>query len=164
MENWLPVVGYEELYEVSDLGRVRTIKTGHIKKPTPNTKDGRPCLLLWKKNKYRLFKVSRLILLAFHGPRPQGYEGCHSDGIVTNNLASNLRWDTRSNNQRDRVKHGTSNRGERCGTAKLTELQVHYIIDDARLQREIAAEYGIRQSQVSRIKSGVRWGHLRSHS
>lgn len=42
----------------------------------------------------------------------------------------------------------------------LTEADVLLIKQDTRLQRIIAAEYGIGQNTVSRIKNGVRWKHL----
>lgn len=162
MEIWKPVVGFEGRYAVSNLGRVKNVKTKRIKKPTPDKKDGRLFLLLWNGNKAKAVRVGRLVLLAFRGPPPNGHEGCHNDGNPANNRLTNLRWDTPSANQRDRVRHGTSNRGEQCGTSKLTEKQVLAIREDGRLQREIAEEYGVQQSVISRIKSGVRWGHLRS--
>jgi predicted secreted protein len=99
------------------------------------------------------------VLTAFVGPRPKGLQCCHNDGNPWNNKLENLRWDTAQSNQRDRAKHGTSNRGERCASAKLTETQVAAIRADARLQREIAADYGVKENTISRIKSGKRWAH-----
>ena len=159
-EQWLPVPGFKHLYEVSDLGRVRTINTGRIKKPTADKKDGRTSVLLWRENKYKLRRIGRIVLRAFKGDPKSGEECCHNDGNPANNILTNLRWDTAQNNQRDRVKHGTSNRGERCAAAKLTEKQVLDILKDNRLQKQIAADYGVEQSTISRIKRGKRWGHL----
>jgi len=85
---------------------------------------------------------------------------CHNDGNPENNSAANLRWDTQRNNQIDRVAHGTTNRGEQHGAAKLTEAGVLAIRGDARLYREIAAEYGISVSTVSDLKHRRRWGHI----
>ena len=86
-------------------------------------------------------------------------EGCHNDGNALNNNLNNLRWDTPKNNHADKVKHGTTNRGERCGTAKLTLEQVRAIRKDDRLQKIIAKEYEVQQSLISRIKNGIRWQH-----
>lgn len=160
IETWKPVFGFEGLYEVSDHGQVRTVKTGHMKVPTPHPKDGRLNVLLWKGNKCKLMKVHRLVLFAFVGAPPEKHECCHNDGNPKNNHLSNLRWDTAAANQADRVKHGTSNRGERCAAAKLTTEQVIAIRADSRLQRIIAAEYGVRESAISRIKAGKRWAHV----
>jgi predicted XRE-type DNA-binding protein len=159
MERWKPVVGFEGFYEVSNQGQVRTVRTGRIKKQTTSKTENRPFLGLWKENRLKIKKPSVLVLEAFVGPRPVGMECCHNDGNAFNNALGNLRWDTPTANQHDRVKHGTSNRGERCGTAKLTLAQVNAIRRDRRLQREIANEYGVQQSAISRIKNGKRWGY-----
>lgn len=160
MEIWKSVVGYESLYEVSDHGQIRSAKTGKLKKFTHDKQKRRPFLGLWKNNKIRVIYPHKAVLEAFVGLRPQGMEGCHNDGNPWNNHLSNLRWDTPRNNQLDRAKHGTSNRGERCAAAKLTEAQVRAILTDTRLQRIIAAEYGVRENTISRIKSGKRWAHI----
>lgn len=159
MERWLPVSGYEGFYEVSDHGNVRSIKTGKVKSYTLDKQQNRPFMGLWKNNKIKIFKPHTLVLTAFVGSRPKGLECCHNDGNPWNNKLENLRWDTAQSNQQDRAKHGTSNRGERCASAKLTETQVAAIRVDSRLQREIAADYGVRENTISRIKSGVRWAH-----
>lgn len=106
-------------------------------------------------------QVSVLVLTAFAGPRPKGYECCHSNGISHDDRIENLRWDTRAGNAADKLRHGTHNRGERCGSAKLTERQVRAIrsvhgVPQARLARE----HGVSQAQISQIRTGKRWGHL----
>lgn len=71
--------------------------------------------------------VHHLILEAFVGPCPPGLECCHGDGDGTNNALGNLRWDTHQENAQDRVRHGTSDKGERNPGAKLTDEQVRDI-------------------------------------
>lgn len=119
-ERWLPVVGYEDRYEVSDLGRVRstprtivevrgiTAKRGGRMMKLKRTERGymRVGLSLGGKHQRGHF-VHCLVAEAFIGPRPEGQEVCHADGDGTNNALSNLRWDTHSNNMLDAVKHGT---------------------------------------------------------
>jgi hypothetical protein len=51
--------------------------------------------------------VHQLVLEAFVGPRPRGMESCHNNGNQTDNRLVNLRWDTKSENNLDRVRHGT---------------------------------------------------------
>jgi hypothetical protein len=159
MEEWRDVVGFESIYEVSSHGNVRSVKSGKFKKITADKTTNRPFLNLWKNNKQNVVRVHKLVLEAFVGQCPEGLECCHNDGDSFNNHIGNLRWDTHTSNIHDRIKHGTSNRGERCGTAKLTLEQVRAIRKDDRLQRIIAKEYGIAESMISRIKSGVRWQH-----
>ena len=160
MKIWRPVVGYEGLYEVSTEGEIRNARSGKIKIYTHDKQKRRPFVGLWRNNKIRIIYPHKAVLETFVGPRPQGMECCHNNGDPFDNRLENLRWDTPRNNQLDRIKHGTSNRGERCAAAKLTETQVLAIRADTRLQREIAAEYGVRENTISRIKSGKRWGHV----
>lgn len=158
MENWKNVVDFEGIYEVSDFGNIRSTKTKQLKKITVDT-YGRPYLGLWKNNKQKIVRPHKLVLEAFVGKAPKGMECCHNDGNQQNNKLDNLRWDTAKNNHADKLKHGTSNTGERCNWAKLTKAQVIAIRADTRTQKEIAAEYGVQQSQISRIKNGIRWIH-----
>ena len=87
------------------------------------------------------------------------------DGLDVRHLRGN-RWcenfdhltvGTRADNMRDAMNHGTTTAGERNYHAKLTKTQVEAIRSDPRLQQEIALQYGISQSAVSRIKSGRTW-------
>jgi hypothetical protein len=158
MENWLNVVDFENIYEVSNFGNIRSSKNKQLKKITIDS-NGRPYLGLWKNNKQKIVRPHKLVLEAFVGKAPQGMECCHNDGNQQNNRLENLRWDTPKNNHADKLKHGTSNTGERCNWAKLTKAQVISIRADIRTQKEIATEYGVQQSQISRIKNGVRWIH-----
>lgn len=159
MEIWKPVVDFEGIYEVSNHGQIRSLKSGKLKKITIDKSTNRPFLNLWKNNKQFVVRVHKLVLEAFVGKCPHGMECCHNDGNSFNNHIDNLRWDTHTSNIHDRIKHGTSNRGERCGTAKLTLEQVRAIRKDFRLQKDIAKDYGVNQNTISRIKNGVRWKH-----
>lgn len=168
-ERWLPVVGYEGLYEVSDLGRVRRVRNRvhvggpayRLKKPEID-KDGYLRLRLFHEGEGERYLVHRLVARAFIGPPPdRKSQCCHNDGNPANNTLSNLRWDSIRGNRGDRVKHGTHNHGERHPMAILTEAQALEIIADNRTQRQIAADYGITQSAVHAIKARKSWKHLR---
>ncbi len=130
-ERWKDVVGYEGLYQVSDVGRVKRIAFG------PGTfvgkilqycfnKDGYPLVNLHKNSIQKQWQVHRLVLQAFIGSCPIGMECCHNDGDKHNIQLENLRWDTHSNNISDAVRHETlvDNRGSQNGQSKLTEKDV----------------------------------------
>lgn len=124
-ERWLPALGYEGWYEVSDLGRVRSVDrvipvgregrtrryVGRILKPYAEA-DGRR-----RVNLHRAGSASRavsvMVLETFEGPRPEGFECCHYDGDASNDRLENLRWDTTSANKHDSVRHGTHDRAKR---------------------------------------------------
>jgi hypothetical protein len=103
------------------------------------------------------FAVHRLVATAFHG-EPNGSEQVrHLDGDKLNNLAENLTWGSQSENQKDRVLHGTSNRGERHGMHKLTGDQVESIRRDPRGTAVLASAYGVSRRHVQNIRAGKAW-------
>jgi DNA invertase Pin-like site-specific DNA recombinase len=64
---------------------------------------------------------------------------------------------TRKDNAQDKVSKGRHLIGERSPNAKLTASQVHEILNSKSPQRAVAAQFGISQTQVSRIKNAQRW-------
>jgi hypothetical protein len=106
--------------------------------------------------------VHRLVLRAFKGEPVDGLEGCHNDGNPLNNDIDNLRWDTRKNNQADRVKHGTHTRGERHGMAKLKESDLQIIRDlysSGSPQCGIAKKFMVSPMTISNIINHKSWTH-----
>lgn len=102
------MVGWEQFYEVSDLGRARSWHkpAGKLLKIIPADGDGHLGITLYGAGRPRKRYIHNLILEAFIGPRPPELVGCHNDGNPANNILSNLRWDTKSSNSRDAVVHG----------------------------------------------------------
>ena len=90
-EEWRPIDDYEGLYEVSSLGRVRSIRKGIILKPEV-VRGGYLQVGLHKKGKVKGFKVHRLVAQAFI-PNPEGLpEINHIDEDKTNNLVDNIEY------------------------------------------------------------------------
>jgi hypothetical protein len=115
MENWKDVVGYEGLYQVSDLGRVRALAkvdaSGHKRKAKPikmsPNSDGYPTFAACRDGKQKAFTVHSEVLKAFVGPRPEGFDACHKDDVKTNNKLTNLKWASKSENHGgDRNRNG----------------------------------------------------------
>lgn len=72
-----------------------------------------------------------------------------------------MRWKTPSENQMDRVAHGTSNRGERCGSARLTENDVRTIrIRSDERVGVLAREYGVTHGTIIAIRKRKSWAWL----
>lgn len=117
MEQWLPVVGYEGRYSVSNLGNVRSeprvtvTSRGSWSYPgvllTPMDTKGRKIVTLTAADTSRKrLQVHRLVLEAFVGPAPEGTEALHWNDDASDNSLVNLRWGTASENMRDRVRNG----------------------------------------------------------
>lgn len=96
-----PVVGYEGLYEVSDTGIVRGVKSGKTLKYA-YTYNGYRRVSIYRDAKKKTVMVHRLVAMSFLGlPPSEHYQINHKDGDKTNNTVSNLEWCTPSEN----VKH-----------------------------------------------------------
>lgn len=157
-EQWKPVVGFEDLYQVSNAGRVR--RDGRVLKNRAQ-KSGHVSVNLCRHAIASNHLVHRVVLKAFVGPPPPGMEACHyPDRDPANCNLDNLRWDTRKRNHADKRAHGTSNAGSAHPLAKVTESDVRdmFAYKAAGItQRLIAFSYGISEAQASRIFSGKRW-------
>lgn len=109
-EEWRPVVGYEGNYEVSDWGRIRSIRRrrvkGGLKKTRLNNRGYLVTGLYWM-GRERTRHVHALVMEAFVGPRPAGIEVRHLDGDPTNAALTNLAYGTSAENKLDQVRHGT---------------------------------------------------------
>lgn len=103
---------------------------------------------------------------AIHGDQPSArHEVAHSCGNGHLGCVSgkHVRWATPKENNADKIVHGTLNRGERNGQAKLTKTEVHSI----RLlhglfgmsHRELGRQFGIAQGNVTQIVNRKAWAH-----
>lgn len=131
MENWKPIeklitrhgkIFYPYMYEVSDLGRVRT-KRQRYGRPRKSTGkrvplqeyriiNGRPDQVgyiqhdLFDINSARMkFRIHTIVMQTFVGLPNKGQVVCHYDDVKTNNQLTNLRYDTTKANGADRVRN-----------------------------------------------------------
>ena len=114
MEQWKEIAGYEGLYEVSDIGMVKSFKYGkeRILKPGKNNK-GYLQVCLSKDGKHKTLTVHRIVAEAFI-PNPDNLDTVnHKDEDKTNNFASNLEWMS----MKDNINYGTHSK--RVGEANI---------------------------------------------
>lgn len=117
-EQWLPVVGYEGLYSISTMARVRseerliekadgTTQLIHeqILKASPDG-NGYWRVSLFRNNIGKTCYIHQMMMAAFVGPCPDGLEVRHLDGDKNRNRLDNFEYGTPSQNRFDTVRHG----------------------------------------------------------
>lgn len=178
MENFKPIKKFEGFYEVSDLGRIKSVsrkvknKSGYrvvsekilnpVRKP-----DGYCIVSLWKKDKNQSGYIHRLVALHFVDGKKNGYEVNHKNGDKGDNRAENLEWVTRSENILHSFKIGSHKPqyGTLSSKAKLTEPEVKHIKSKYAQGeisiRALAEIYGVHHSIIHGIVSGKRWSHVK---
>lgn len=101
-EIWKPIKGYEGLYEVSNLGRVKSLKRFHHQREQMLknilTKYGYYKTKLLKNGKYKLISTHRIVAQTFIPNEMNKEEVNHKDGNKLNNCVDNLEWCTSSEN------------------------------------------------------------------
>lgn len=95
-EQWRPVVGYEDYYEVSNLGNIRRKKSKRLRKI--DYAPIYPTILFSVKEKHTTYRVHRIVAKAFLKPIEGKTHVNHKDGNHSNNRVDNLEWCTQKEN------------------------------------------------------------------
>ncbi len=148
-ENWRPCTR-DARYEVSDFGRVRMIGR-RVRSPKPRV-NGYYYVSINQRGVIKSWSVAVLVLEAFVGPRPDGFDASHRDNDRGNNRLDNLLWETHAANCQRKRDHGTSQAGEKNPAAKITDAQKAEIIASPLSSRKIAPMYGITDVHVRRLR------------
>ena len=145
MEEWRDIPGYEGLYQVSNLGRVRSYNRMRLgfnyrsgktckrfykgKIMSPGMMNGYWCLRFMKNRKYKTMSVHRAVAKSFITNPENKPKVNHIDFNTSNNNVSNLEWCTQYENIHHTIKNGRARapKGEENGHSVLTEENVLYI-------------------------------------
>lgn len=172
-EEWRPIDGHEN-YEVSSLGHVRSLDRYAVHGSSLRFRRG--CVLSESPGGKRYYYINLtlkkgvaihvLACTAFHGPKPgPGYQVAHANGDSFDNRAANLRWATASENNRDKLLHGTL---VTPSGVKLTWTQVRAIRAEwdsgGVKQADLCRRYAMRPGMMSRIVRRKSWVELESTS
>lgn len=168
-EKWRKLPGYGGRYEVSDQGKVRCLNFG--------AREGRAVTISqWQDpDGYLRAKVTplgenraprpvhSLVLESFVGPCPEGLVCRHLNGDRRDNRLENLSWGTVQENTDDRQTHGTSARGERQGSARLTReavLRLRALARRGTSWADLAKRFGVSDEAARKAALGLTWAHV----
>jgi hypothetical protein len=170
-EQWLSCPNYEDSYEVSSLGRVRSID--RVSGSRPGITKGKILTQTANRKKYlevRLFKnskcipkiVHRLVAKAFIANSHNLKQVNHIDGDKSNNIVTNLEWITNSENQKHAYKLGLqpSRIGENNSNTKITDKDVtllKQLYNSGMSIVEVSSSININVSIIRQIIYGRTW-------
>jgi hypothetical protein len=175
VERWLPVVGFEGYYEVSDLGRVRGVDRVVRRGASATSVRGKiltPCfdghgyymVNLYRDSKPTKRGVHVLVAAAFIGRCPPGMEVRHGPNGKLDNTPANLSYGTRAENCWDKLRDGTHMQGMRFPQAKLTdaivrECRARHAAGSATM-RSLADEFGVSLIAMFNALHRKTWKHV----
>lgn len=168
-EEWRDVFGFESRYQISNLGRIKSLNYNHSKKPKllkqSIDKDGYFTFCAFKEKRFYL-KIHRLVAQAFL-PNPHNLPQVnHVKGIKHNNCFHSLEWCDAFHNNREALRVGlrVMKKGENAANAKLKEkdvLEIRQIHKDKKYgYKETSLKYNISRSLVNAIVDRKIWKHI----
>jgi len=168
MEKWKDIEGYEGRYQISNLGKAKSLNYGRTGKAqvlkTLIDSGGYSYVVLFKKAKRKTNRISRLVAQAFIDNPENKLFVNHLDGNKHNNCVKNLEWCTQSENEKHAHKIGLKNhKGEKHPGSKLKDIEVKVIkklIKTSLKISEIAHIFKVTPSLITLIKKNKTRSHL----
>lgn len=164
MEIWRDIPGFDGHYQVSNLGRVKSMPRIVVRNQSngnyttkekilrPGLSHGYPTVSLTRNGKSKSYRNHVLVMLAFVGPCPLGQEVLHRDGDRTDATLEHLRYGTRRENMADARLRKTM-AGVRNGNSKLTSAMIADIIKAyADFEEELAKVHGVTPGTIRNLK------------
>jgi hypothetical protein len=166
-EIWKPIKGYEGLYEVSNMGRVKRLPTsfecgsrwgkdriitfkGRILSVSKADKKHYPIVWLSLKNKVKNYSVHRLVATAFLSNSENKLQVNHIDGNRDNNNVSNLEWVTGNENM---MHSYYILKNQKVGQKTIIDVETG-IVYDSIMDAFNSKKYGYKYSTIARQLSG----------
>lgn len=157
-EFWIPVLGFENKYEVSNFARVKSLYDNVGRRrdfilSQYEDEDGYLRVSIGRGTKNRMSGVHRIVCSSFHDNPEIKPHVNHKDGNKKNNLPNNVEWATNSENQ----KHAYDTGLKADCHAILNREQVVEISKSKKSLKTLSLEYGVTISAISLVKRGKNW-------
>lgn len=179
-ELWKPIKGYEGLYEVSNLGRVKSldrknsrdvkgledyISKGKILAPRPQ-RQGYQLVALYRNGEREDKPIHRIVADVFL-PNPNNKKTInHKNGVKDDNRVKNIEWASQKENNRHAWDNGliSARRGEKNPAAKLSEsdvVKIKMAFECGISSGELAKIYSVHKSTIKSIRAGRNWEYIK---
>ena len=166
-EEWKNLIGFEYRYDISNLGRIKSLNYNHTKKPRllkqNIDKYGYFTVCLFNKKRFYL-KIHRLVGIHFIPNANNLPEINHKKGVKSDNAFYSLEWITTADNIREslRLKLKVMPNGENCHWSKLTKeealkIKYHHVL---MTNLELAKKYNVSRTTISAIRNNKNWKHI----
>lgn len=168
-EGFYPIKDFEDSYAISKAGEIMRIKNakgarvGKILKNQIHSKRGYLIIRLTTKKISKTYDIHILMANTFLGRVDNSLQVCHNNGIKTDCRLENLRIDTVTANNNDRILHGTSNRGTRNGQNKYPDeiiLEIRKLADSGEKKVKLSKKFNIPYAYIRKIINKERWAWL----
>ncbi len=167
LEIWRDVIGYEGLYQVSNLGNVKSLGNEFSRKERllklSFQSKGYLTVVLQKDAKRKMVLVHRLvaehfILNIYNKPQVN-----HINGIKTNNRVENLEWVSHRENLDHAINNDLTLKGEKNKKSKLKDvdvIEIHSLLQKGTTTKELSETYNVSYSTIDGIRTNKYWKHL----
>lgn len=163
MEIWKDIKGFRELYQVSNLGRIRRKDTYKVLKPLKLTKGYRGVRLYYEVGKATTKKIHRLVATYFIDNPLNLPQVNHKDGDKNNNRVDNLEWCSNDYNMNHAIVNQLILKGEQRSFSKCTEkslLLLQDLIDSGFTIKQLSIIYNVDKHVMGEIIKGNTYKHL----
>jgi len=178
-ERWKDIKGYEGIYQISNMARVKSLgreqrvklnnnitsafRPEKIIKVSINT-DGYLTLCLTKNYFKKTVKIHRLVAIHFIKNKYNKPYVNHKDGNKLNNSIENLEWCTYQENLKHAMMHGLRANHERHGAAKLTKKEARLIRElrysNKMKYKDLSEMFNVAQGTIQSILHNRTWQNI----
>jgi hypothetical protein len=164
---WKDVIGYEGLYQVSNLGNVKSLGNKFSRKERllklSFQSKGYLTVVLQKDAKRKMVLVHRIVAEHFIHNVESKPQINHIDGNKTNNAIENLEWVSHRENLNHAIKNNLTLKGEENRNSKLKDvdvIKIHSLLQKGTTTKELSETYNVSYSTIDSIRTNRYWKHL----